>query len=47
MVFLETMLRSKLNPLVLIGKCVKGFTNKFNADAELLDDLVRSVSVIA
>lgn len=45
MVFLETMLGSKLNPLVSLGKSgslgLKGFVNKFNADAELLDDLVR------
>ncbi|ETW85467.1 hypothetical protein HETIRDRAFT_32709 [Heterobasidion irregulare TC 32-1] len=43
MVFLETMLGSKLNPLVSLGKSgslgLKGFVNKFNADAELLDDL--------
>ncbi|KAI0035970.1 hypothetical protein K488DRAFT_76303 [Vararia minispora EC-137] len=42
MVFLETMLSSKLNPLVNLsrsGTLLKGFVNKFNADAELLDDL--------
>ncbi|KAA1471319.1 hypothetical protein DENSPDRAFT_837285 [Dentipellis sp. KUC8613] len=43
MVFLETMLGSKLNPLVHLGRAgsmgLKGFVNKFNADAELLDDL--------
>ncbi|KAI5124487.1 hypothetical protein M0805_003014 [Coniferiporia weirii] len=41
--FLETILGSKLNPLVAMGKrgspAVGGFVNKFNADAELLDDL--------
>lgn len=44
MVFLETALESKLNPLVALGKSgslgLSGFVNKFNADAELLDDLV-------
>ena len=47
MVFLETALGSKLNPLVALGKAgrlgslgLSGFANKFNADAELLDDLV-------
>lgn len=44
MVFLETMLASKFNPLVSLGRSgslgLKGFVNKFNADAELLDDLV-------
>ncbi|KAI0060801.1 hypothetical protein BV25DRAFT_1917361 [Artomyces pyxidatus] len=43
MVFLETMLGSKFNPLVSLGRSgslgLKGFVNKFNADAELLDDL--------
>ena len=40
--FLETMLSSKFNPLVTLGKSgLKGFTNKFNGDVELLDDLVR------
>ncbi|TFY74486.1 hypothetical protein EWM64_g9525 [Hericium alpestre] len=43
MVFLETMLGSKFNPLTAIGRAgslgLKGFVNKFNADAELLDDL--------
>jgi hypothetical protein len=46
MVFLENMLSSKFNPLVTLGKSgtlgLKGFVNKFNADAELLDDLVLS-----
>lgn len=41
--FLEKTLDSKINPLVLLGKsgtmAVTGFLNKFNADAELLDDL--------
>ncbi|KAJ3537495.1 hypothetical protein NM688_g6678 [Phlebia brevispora] len=43
MVFLETALESKFNPLVALGKAgsmgLSGFVNKFNADAELLDDL--------
>lgn len=44
MVFLESILTSKLNPLVTLGRTgslgLKGFVNQFNADAELLDDLV-------
>jgi hypothetical protein len=45
LVFLEKMLGSNLNPLVALGKAgkaagFKGFFNKFNQDAELLDDLV-------
>ncbi|KAH6919031.1 plasma membrane protein [Coprinopsis sp. MPI-PUGE-AT-0042] len=43
MVFLETALESKFNPLVALGKAgnlgLGGFVNKFNKDAELLDDL--------
>ncbi|KAF8352304.1 hypothetical protein F5887DRAFT_23349 [Amanita rubescens] len=41
MVFLETALESKLNPLVALGRSgfLSGFVNKYNADAELLDDL--------
>jgi hypothetical protein len=43
MVFLETALESKFNPLVALGRNgalgLSGFVNKFNADAELLDDL--------
>lgn len=43
MVFLETALESKFNPLVALGKNgtlgLGGFVNKFNAEAELLDDL--------
>lgn len=43
MVFLEAALESKFNPLVALGKNgtfgLSGFVNKFNADAELLDDL--------
>ncbi|KAI0792863.1 hypothetical protein C8Q75DRAFT_751734 [Abortiporus biennis] len=43
MVFLENALDSKLNPLVALGRNgslgLSGFVNKFNADAELLDDL--------
>ena len=43
--FMETFLGSKLNPLVVMGKrgSLKGFVNKFNAEAELLDDLVRPI----
>ncbi|THH08214.1 hypothetical protein EW145_g2858 [Phellinidium pouzarii] len=41
--FLESILESKFNPLVAMGKRgstkVSGFVNKYNADAELLDDL--------
>ena len=44
MVFLESALDSKFNPLVHLGKKgsfgLSGFVNKFNAEAELLDDLV-------
>ncbi|PCH38463.1 hypothetical protein WOLCODRAFT_66563 [Wolfiporia cocos MD-104 SS10] len=43
MVFLEHMLESKMNPLVMLGRNgslgLSGFVNKFNSDAELLDDL--------
>ena len=46
MVFLETALESKFNPLLILGRSgslgLSGFVNKFNADAELLDDLVSS-----
>ena len=45
MVFLEKSLSSTFNPLTALGKTgslgLSGFVNKFNADAELLDDLVR------
>ena len=45
MVFLEKALGSKFNPLVALGRNgslgLSGFVNKFNAEAELLDDLVR------
>jgi len=44
MVFLETALESKFNPFVALGKSgslgLSGFVNKFNSEAELLDDLV-------
>jgi hypothetical protein len=45
MVFLENALSSKFNPLVTLGRSgsfgtLKGFVNRFNGDAELLDDLV-------
>ncbi|KAJ8700313.1 hypothetical protein PTI98_003354 [Pleurotus ostreatus] len=43
MVFLEKALGSKFNPLVALGRNgslgLSGFVNKFNAEAELLDDL--------
>ncbi|KAG6874079.1 hypothetical protein C0995_006936 [Termitomyces sp. Mi166 len=43
MVFLESALKSKLNPLVAISRSgslgLSGFVNKFNAEPELLDDL--------
>ncbi|KAF7295060.1 C-CAP/cofactor C-like domain-containing protein [Mycena indigotica] len=43
LVFLEKALESKLNPLVALGKAgslgLSSFVNKFNAEAELLDDL--------
>lgn len=49
MVFLESMLESKMNPLTALGRSgslgLSGFVNKFNADAELLDDLVRDDDV--
>ena len=48
MVFLESMLESKMNPLTALGRSgslgLSGFVNKFNADAELLDDLVSNLS---
>jgi len=44
MVFLESALDSKFNPLTHLGRKgsfgLSGFVNKFNAEAELLDDLV-------
>jgi hypothetical protein len=47
MVFLESALDSKFNPLVSLGKKgsmgLSGFVNKFNSEAELLDDLVSSL----
>ena len=47
MVFLESALDSKFNPLVHLGRKgsfgLSGFVNKFNAEAELLDDLVSRV----
>ncbi|KAJ7219131.1 hypothetical protein GGX14DRAFT_434737 [Mycena pura] len=43
LVFLEKALESKYNPLVALGKAgsmgLSSFVNKFNAEAELLDDL--------
>ena len=45
MVFLEAALGSKFNPLLYMAKSgtmgLGGFLNKFNGEAELLDDLVR------
>jgi hypothetical protein len=45
MVFLEKALESNFNPLVALGRTgtmgLSGFVNKFNQEAELLDDLVR------
>jgi hypothetical protein len=50
MVFLETALASKFNPLVALGRTgslgLAGMVNKFNAEAELLDDLVGLVVMI-
>ncbi|KAK0553272.1 hypothetical protein OC845_001272 [Tilletia horrida] len=41
MVFLERTLSSPANPLLLLAKSVsKGFTNKFDGQVELLDDLM-------
>jgi len=39
--FMENMLDGKFNPLTLLAKrgTIKGFSNKFNSEAELLDDL--------
>ncbi|KAI6162521.1 hypothetical protein EDD17DRAFT_1757290 [Pisolithus thermaeus] len=43
LVFLETALDSKLNPLISLGRNrtlgLSGLVNKFNSEAELLDDL--------
>lgn len=45
MVLLETALASRFNPLTALGRSgslgLSGFVNKFNGEAELLDDLVR------
>lgn len=50
MVFLESALESKFNPLVALGRNgslgLSGFVNKFNAQAELLDDLVRFIFLL-
>ncbi len=41
MVFLENALSLKFSPFVALGRLgIEGFVNKFNGDAELLDDLV-------
>jgi hypothetical protein len=43
MVFLEHALSSKFSPFVALGRLgIEGFVNRFNGDAELLDDLVPS-----
>lgn len=51
MVFLEAALESKFNPLVALGRSgslgLSGIVNKFNADAELLDDLVRAFFLVS
>ena len=51
MVFLESALESKFNPLVHLGRKgtfgLSGFVNKFNAEAELLDDLVSCAHPVA
>lgn len=45
MVFLEAALESKFNPLLILSRAgamgLGGFVNRFNEEAELLDDLVR------
>jgi hypothetical protein len=50
MVFLESALDSKFNPLIHLGRKgsfgLSGFVNKFNAEAELLDDLVSHAHLI-
>lgn len=43
MIFLESALDPKLNPLIALvrgGHYLSGFMHKFNADPELLNDLV-------
>jgi len=51
LVFLERSLGSKFNPLVALGKSgtlgLTSFVNKFNAEAELLDDLVSARQSLA
>jgi hypothetical protein len=47
MVFMESALDSKLNPLTALGRggqALTGFVNKFNGEPELLDDLVSRFS---
>jgi hypothetical protein len=41
LVIWENALSSKSSPFVASMRNVPGFVNKFNGDAELLDDLVR------
>ena len=41
MVFLENALSAKFSPFVALGRLgIEGFTNRFDGDVELLDDLV-------
>jgi hypothetical protein len=44
MVFIETALEAKFNPLLILARAgglgLSGLVNKFNNEAELLDDLV-------
>ena len=43
---IEHALESRFNPITAIGKTgtfAKNFVNKFNSDAELLDDLVNDL----
>ncbi len=48
MVFLENALSSKFSPFVVLGRLGnKGFVNRFNGDAELLDDLVLSFILLS
>lgn len=50
MVALEKALESRFNPVVALAKNgslgLSGFVNKFNAEAELLDDLVRFIQIL-
>jgi hypothetical protein len=47
MVFLENALSSKFSPFVALGRLgIEGFVNRFNGDAELLDDLVQCLTFL-